>query len=303
MIIRRSLLILSLAVVVVTVVIGIAVTGSGSTPLRLSLGQVLTADPVTGRSESIGRYLQGEPIRISISMQYPAAMDAARRAHNAGEPATNIPTLRLRPANARWTDFLALEFRHVRGSSVSEALRGYNWRTAVWWPSEKEALAEEIGSNGLGLPLTLPPEVTQALTPGKYSVQAVFDTRAAPGSGFWKGRVVSDVMEFVIEAVTDAKKEAEVCTAQAQFHQLLRPDLPRAEALARRATELDPTGHAHWYCLGEVLAAARKDADAIAAYERYLELAPPDPHKSTPTRGLVPTLIRRLRERLEQAAQ
>jgi len=72
-------------------------------------------------------------------------------------------------------------------------------------------------------------------------------------------------------AATDVEFFA-LTTAAAVLSQIRRTD--RAVPILRRATEVEPLASAGWLLLGRELVNARDTSSAIAAYERYLALAP-----------------------------
>ena len=294
-----------------------------SAVLRLILGGVLLggatlgmADVFSNRSAPVqfileqlvpvgqdpSNYWRGEPVPLQITLRYPEAARAARRAHNARQAEGPVPTLRLCGPGQAWPDLVTVSLeRQIFGwwKPVGGPL---NWRAWVWAGAVQKGTdtASVIGSRPLWIPFSLTPSMTEQLSPGKYRVNAVLDTRKAAGDG-WHGQVAATT-EFTLRPLsTNPADQSRIYLGRAFFARDIQRDPAAEQQLAAKATQLDPANAVAWHALAKAARSNRDWSTVVSAGRKYLSL----PSKVRPEvdegRGMVESLVgfaeRKLREK------
>ena len=262
--------------------------------LRLILGSVLLggtplgmADVFSNRSAPVqltlerpvppghdtSSYWRGEPVPLAVALRYPEAERAARRAHNARQAEGPVPTLRLCGPGQAWPDLVTVRLERQNFAWWKPVGGPLNWRT---WAragaiNEGRDTASVIGSRPLRFPFSLPPSMTEQLSPGKYRVSAVLDTRKAAGDG-WHGQATATT-EFTLRPLPTAPADqSRVYVARAQFAGDIQRDRAAEQQLAAKATQLDPSNSDAWQLLTVSARGNRDWGTVLVAGRKYLSL-------------------------------
>ena len=269
---------------------------NGSAPVQLILER-----PVPPGHDT-SSYWRGEPVPLEIRLRYPDAVSAAVRAHNARQAEVSVPTLRLCGPGQAWPDLVTVRLERQNLAWWKPVGGPLNWRAWARAAAVHKGTdtASVIGSRPLRFPFSLSPSMTEQLSPGKYRVNAVLDTRKAAGDG-WHGQATATT-EFTLRPLpTNPADQSQVYLRRAFFARDIERDPAAEQQLAAKATQLDPANAAAWYALAEAARSNRDWSTVVAAGRKYLSL----PSKVRPEvdegRGMVESLVgfaeRKLREK------
>jgi hypothetical protein len=217
-------------------------------------------DPLTGRMDIQRQFFQAEPIRFSLRVRSPAAIQAFQRAENMGQRGVAITPVHVAPLGRSWSEFVTTRFYRKQTAGDLEVLKGFDWRTSVRRAFARHAAVTDIATNRIAIPVTLPPDASASLAPGAYAAEVVFDNSAAGAGVTWRGRVRSEPQE-----------RAHVLARQAGYA-ADQNDWAVAERLARQATTTAPAYPGGWTALGRSLGGTNKPLEAIEAYGRVVAL-------------------------------
>jgi hypothetical protein len=242
--------------------------------VAISLAPRPSLDPATGKTEVRRVFFQAEPIRLSLSVRSPAAIDAVQRAMNMGQRGVTAAPVHVAPQGRGWGDFVTTRF-YRKDAASQEILRGFNWRAAVLRPLAQSTAFTDIAGNRASVPVLLPPEATASLPPGTYAAEATFDNTAVhPAAVTWRGRVRSEPFVFEVRIPKEPQERARVLVEQARYAADWG-DWAAAEKLGEQAVKLAPNDSRAWSQLGQACGANRNGERALVAYEMALSLAGP----------------------------
>ncbi len=260
--------------------------------LRLILGSVLLggtplgmADVFSNRSAPVqlileqkgpfgqdpSNYWRGEPVPLALTLRYPDAERAARRAHNARQAEGPVPNLRLCGPGQAWPDLMTVRLERQSLAWWKPVGGPLNWRAWAGAVQKGTDTASVVGSRPLRIPFSLSPSMTEQLSPGKYRVNAVLDTRKAAGDG-WRGPVAATT-EFTLRPLpTNPADLSRVYLSRARFARDIQRDPAAEQQLAAKATQLDPANAVAWHALAAAADSNRDWSTVVAAGRKYLAL-------------------------------
>ena len=241
------------------------VASNRSAPVQLIIEQRVAFD------HSPSSYWRGEPVPLEIRLRYPDAVSAAVRAHNARQAKAPIPTLRLCGPGQAWPDLVTVRLERQSLAWWKPVGGPLNWRAWAGAVQKGTDTASVVGSRPLRIPFSLSPSLTEQLSPGKYRVNAVLDTRKAAGDG-WHGQVAATT-EFTLRplAATPAE-QSRVYVQRARFARDIERDSAAQQQLAAKATQLDPANVDAWYTLAAAASNNRDWSTVVAAGRKGLSL-------------------------------
>ncbi len=244
-------------------------------------GPVLDLDEtaLTDADGEVRIFYRGEPIHIRLRLRYARAIDARQRAINAGAPHAPIPTLRLTSPGMFWGDAVLMGLYRRTLVGWQDVESRFPWQSMMrpghaHQPSEQSEAGEALGAQSWEVFLTVPPGAAAGWDPGQYALRAAFDNTEIPGDGVHRVRLEARPFEFSVREPATDSEQGRVLAEQAGYLVDVSSDFAAGEALARRAVELAPEDERGWSALGSACfrQGEQRYPDAIAAYERYLEL-------------------------------
>ena len=222
------------------------------------------------------RFLQGAPIDLTVSIVNVAAraaeeeatqrwLDEVREAERVDGPAParqsfTLPSeawLSLGPDNATWYETVSIRVEQLTPTPRS-VLTDLAWENVRTMPTERREGELRLGLDPVWTTLSIPPEVTSTLEPGRYRF-----TASRPGS-------VGGQLEIVIQLPRNNHQRGLLHHEQA-LHALRTGDPDQAIELAELAiTELEIDPKVASLTLGQALAVKGALEDAVEAIEAFL---------------------------------
>lgn len=283
---------------IVAGLVWVRVGAAGEQPLTLEMTARSVHYRETDEVKAKREYWQGSPLPLNFTVYYLESKIEKDRRFNERRPPVPDRTLRIAPASGAWTDLVRLHVRRKSGLGHEVITPNTNWRSCVDLFSGRQMAVQQIGAASIKIGFVFPPGVTQQWQPGEYSVSVEYDSRSAAGVD-WRGKVASEPFQFTIRAAEDNASRAQLLYEWAVFAFHREKDAKKSAKLARQSVDLAPGDDRAWRQLGDALYRDRQWQPALDAYERYLELAPPDDPTGAPRREIAEGAIRQIRMQLE----
>jgi hypothetical protein len=210
---------------------------------------------IAANGSSAGEIVRGWPLLLEAGIFHPAAF----------QPGAPKKPLLLAAKEGPWSNALRVEIKDARDEPQSWPLHLTDSPPAV--------LSLEARTTG-ELTWWLSPEETAKLPEGGYELVAVLDTTHATAPDGWRGRTVSVPLAIRVRkepSPLPPQQEAEKYQLLAAYH-LLRGDAKQALALADELLKKQPDNLGGLQLKGDLLARDGKTEEALAAYDRALEV-------------------------------
>lgn len=173
-------------------------------------------------------------------------------------------------------------------------LKNLNWPKRMTTPSPGAHVKNDVMYSALVSVFTLEPQISQSLRPGRYILQASWDSTKAPAAkiDIWRGRLEAKAIEITVIAVQTKADKGRLAFGKATYY-IRKKDFDLALSQALRVEEFFPSYQLYrcYTIAGRAYQAKGDIRSAIKYYKKFLDV-----HKNANVNRWI--YVRRIRERV-----